>query len=106
MKRRFDKKKNLTSLIIVLFLCIGLGYAFLNATLNINGTAKIMDATWDIHFTNLQVTSGSVVIGTGDSAAAITSDNTVISYTITFKEPGEFYEFTVDAKNFGTLDGI
>ncbi len=107
MRRRNSKKKKLFIILFTIVACLGIGYAFLNATLNINGTAKINNNTWDIHFINLQVNSNSVDLSTGDSAAVINpSNNTEVTYTVTLQKPGDFYEFTVDAKNFGTIDGM
>ncbi len=102
------RKKELYSVLLVLLIIgISLGYAALSATLNINGFSKVKDNTWDIHFINLQVNSNSVELSTGDNAAVINpSDNTEVTYNVTLKKPGDFYEFTVDAKNFGTIDGM
>ncbi len=106
MKVREQRKKNIIVLLVVLLCTLGLGYALLQTTLTINGTSKIKGNTWDIHFANLQVTEGSVAIGTGDVAAAIQASTTDITYTVTLNEPGDFYEFTVDAVNAGTIDGM
>ena len=102
------RNKKIDYLLLLLLLVVGLsvGYALLQTTLTINGTSKIKGNTWDIHFANLQVTEGSVSIGTGDVAAAIQSTNTDVTYTVTLNEPGDFYEFTVDAVNAGTIDGM
>ncbi len=101
------KKKNIFSLLVVLILMLGLGYAFLTQDLTINGTSKVKGNNWSIHFDNVQISSGSVALSTGDVAASIDSnDDTVVNYTITLKTPGDFYEFTVDAVNDGTVDGM
>ena len=53
------------------------------------------------------MTNGSVSIGTGDKAAVITpNDTTEVTYEVTLAKPGDFYEFTVDAVNAGTVDAI
>ncbi len=89
--------------IIFLLLCISIGYAALSSNLTINGASQIKDAVWDIHWENIQVTSGSV---TAISTPTIDSNKTTVSYEVHFDTPGEFYEFTVDAKNAGTIDGM
>ena len=104
MKR--NKKRDYLSILLLLVVGLSIGYALLQTTLTINGTSKIKGNTWDIHFANLSVTEGSVTIGTGDVAAAIQSSTTDITYTVTLNEPGDFYEFTVDAVNAGTIDGM
>ncbi len=99
MKKR---KKNLYGLLIVLLLFLGTGYAALTTDLSINGVTNVAQSSWDIHFENLSVKTGSV---TPDSAANIDTP-TSISYEITLNQPGDFYEFTVDAKNDGTIDAM
>ena len=88
-------------------LLIGVVYAILQANLQINGTAKIKANTWDIHFDNIQVNENSVSIGTGDSAATIDpNDNCKVDFEVTLSLPGDFYEFTIDVVNAGTIDGM
>ncbi len=103
---RKNRRKDCLLLLLLLVVGLSVGYALLQTTLTINGTSKIKGNTWDIHFANLQVTEGSVSIGTGDSAATIQSNTTDIIYTVTLNEPGDFYEFTVDAINAGSIDGM
>lgn len=88
-------------IIIALFLMfgMGIGYAAISTTLTIDGTSDIDSASWDIHFANVQVTNGSVTATT----PSITDDTTV-SFTANLANPGDFYEFTVDVVNAGTLD--
>ena len=101
------KKKNLIPILILLLLGISLGYALLSQDLTITGTSKVKGNTWDIHFDNVIVNSNSVPLSTGDVAATINaSDETLVEYTVTLNLPGDFYEFTVDAVNEGTVDGM
>ena len=99
-------KKRSTAFLLTLFLFLGIGYAFLRTELKINGTATIKDASWNIYFDNLVVNDDSVEILTGNSAASISSNKTEVTYAITLKEPGDFYEFTVDAVNAGSINGM
>ncbi len=98
------KRKNTKTMLILALLLLGitLGYAYLTTNLNINGTANVNRATWDIHFENVQVSSGSVTAAT----PVIDTAKTTVSYTVTLAQPGDYYEFTVDAKNAGTIDGM
>ena len=34
------------------------------------------------------------------------SKNTEVTYNVTLTKPGDFYEFTVDVKNYGSIDGM
>ena len=103
MRRR---KESLIVGIIIVIILLGLGYAYLTTTLSINGTTNVDSNTWNVYWDNVQVTSGSV---TGDqviTAPTIDTNKTTVSFHIRLKEPGEFYEFTVDAKNDGTIDAM
>ncbi len=105
MRRRKNNKFVLTVVALILFL--GLGYAFLQTDLTINGTGKIAASSWDIHFEDLTLNPNNVAPSTGDVAATIDSTTlTDITYTITLKEPGDFYEFEVAIVNSGTIDAM
>ena len=105
-------KKNKKSLfIIVLLICmLSIGYALLSANLNINGTSNLDgNMKWDIHFANVQVNSNSVTVDQDNNEQSATinpNDNTKVSFAVTLNNPGDFYEFTVDAVNEGTIDGV
>ena len=97
-----NKKKFIWSIFLILLLAIGIGYAYLTSNLSIVGNTQVTTNTWNIHFENLNVTTGSV---TATTPASIQSNNTSITYTINLNRPKDFYEFTVDVKNDGTLPG-
>ena len=98
---RIDKD-NIKIILILLVVCLGIGYSYLNTELNINGTANINSANWSVYWNNVQVESGSVEATT----PTIDSDKTTVSYTVTLEKPGDYYEFTVDAVNAGTIDAM
>ena len=98
-------KEHSILLIIILVLLLGIGYAFLNTQLKINGTADIYDGRWNVHFENYQETANSTVSPTSGNAPVITGDTTTeINYAVNFNEPGDVYEFTVFLVNGGTLN--
>ena len=99
-------KKSIFLYLFIILSCLGIGYAFLRTELQINGTANFHNARWDIHFANLVVNPDSVELSTGNSAASISASTTEVTYAVTLKEPGDFYEFTVDAVNAGTIDAM
>ena len=100
-------KKITTYFVIFSLLLIGIIYAILQANLQINGIAKIKSNTWEIYFDNIQVNENSVSIGTGDLAATIDPENNCkVDFSITLSIPGDFYEFTVDAVNNGSIDAM
>ncbi len=96
------KYKYSTMFLVLLLLFLTLGYAYLTQTLNINGTSKINNATWNVYWDNVQVTEGSVAAET----PVIDTNKTTVSYSVHLSKPGDFYEFTVDAKNTGTIDAM
>ncbi|MBQ3297466.1 MAG: hypothetical protein IJG97_01530 [Bacilli bacterium] len=98
-------KDNIKILLIILILGLGIGYSYINSDLNINGTAQVNSANWDVHWANIQVTNGSVS-GTSVVSAPTISNSTTVSYSIILNIPGEYYEFTVDAVNGGTIDAM
>lgn len=98
----YKKKYNLILLVGVLAL-MGVGYAYLSTTVSFNGNAVINNASWNIYLDNVQPTAGSV---TPTATATINDAKTEVTYEVTLVNPGDFYEFTVDAKNDGSIDGM
>ena len=100
---RFKKKMDIMYILLLIVLAsIGTGYAYIKSDLNINGTANVTAANWDVHFENLNVTAGSV---TATTPADITDDTTV-EFAATLEEPNDYYEFTVDVVNGGSMDAM
>ena len=99
-----NKKQRKILLLLVLLLAVTVGFALLSTTLFINGTSRIKSNDWDIHWDGESITptSGSV---TPDTPASVDA-NGDIAFTVNFDLPGDYYEFTVDAVNAGTIDGI
>ena len=112
------KKNNIFKVIIACLIVIGisLGYAVINSNINITGLSKIFNAiskifnaNWDIHFDNVVVNTNSVEIEDDNVSSAATidpNDSTKVSFHVKLKEPGDFYEFTVDAVNEGSIDAM
>ena len=98
-------KDNIKILLVLLIIGLGIGYAYINSDLNINGTAQVNSANWDVHWANIQVDSGSVS-GTNVVTAPTISNSTTVNYSIILDKPGDYYEFTVDAVNAGTIDAM
>ena len=109
MNLRERNKKNKYIILSLLLIGISLGYAMITSQLKITGLSKINNASWDIHFDNVVVNTNSVEIEDDNvsSAAVIDpNDNTKVSFHVKLKEPGDFYEFTVDAVNDGSMDAM
>ena len=96
-----ERKKRMSVLILLLLIgFITIGYAVLNSDLTITGTSHITNATWDVHFETIAVTSGSV---TATTAPTIDATGLNITYEVTLTKPGDFYEFSVNVKNDGSV---
>ena len=76
-------------------------YAALSTVLNINASAEVVASTWDIHLSNPRVTSGSA---TTDVPQIKTSST--LEFSTTLNMPGDFYEFTIDVVNDGSIDAM
>lgn len=101
MRRRLRySKKRLTYVVVLLLIAlVSVGYAAISSTLSITGVTKVKGSTWNIYYDNVVVKEGSVTA----NLPQIT-DDTALSYSVTLNEPGNFYEFTVDVVNAGTLN--
>ncbi len=88
-------------LILVCVFTLTIAYAALNAVLTIQGSAQVSSADWDIHLANPKVTSGSVTTNVPE----IKSSGT-LEFETTLNMPGDFYEFTVDVVNSGSIDAM
>ena len=97
------KKTTIFVTLLIVVACLTIGYALLSTTLNILGNTTVSGNTWDIHWENVQVTSGST---TGNTQEATIINPTQVKFNVTLNDPGDFYEFTVDAVNDGTIDGM
>ena len=99
-KMRFNPRRSFMIMFLLLFIfSFGIGYALIATNLSIDGTVDLDNSKWDIHFDNIQVASGSVSADT----PTITNDTT-ISFSALLDNPGNYYEFTVDVVNDGTMN--
>ena len=89
------------SIVLISIFSLTIVYAALSVTLNIQGNAEVVASSWDIHLDNVKVTSGSV----SGSAPAITSPTTA-TFSTALTTPGDFYEFTIDVVNDGSIDAM
>ena len=100
-----NKKQIFVGIISSIVLALTIGYSFLSLNLRISGLAHI-GAVWNIHFDNITINPDSVSLSVGDIEPEIDDDNDCkINYKVTLT-PGDFYEFTFDIVNDGTIDGM
>jgi len=91
--------------IIAVFLAVlgmTIGFAALQQTLNIDGTATIRTASWDITFANL---SSATLVGeaTVDTPAALASGSTTMTFGVSLNQPGDSVTYEVDMVNNGSI---
>ena len=103
MKRKNNKK---LALLLILVLVISVGYAALASNLKINGTSGVKANTWSVYWNNVQITNGSVPADNNNKARITDAAKTQVEFNVVLSEPGDFYEFTVDAVNNGTIDAM
>ena len=105
MKKK-EKKNNVMLIlgIMLIALIVTVGYAALQANLEINGTARLGNATWNVKFDNIRTYGTDNVTPT--LAPYITDSLTEVRYSVDISQPGDKYEFLVDVKNTGTIDAI
>ena len=98
------KKTRKLLLLLVLVIAISVGFALLSTTLFINGTSTIKGNKWDIRWDSdsVAVTEGSVTA----PDPTVTENDTKVSFEVELELPGDYYEFTIDAINAGTIDGM
>ena len=98
--KKNNKKKKRKLVLLSLLLVLAIGYALLAVTLNINGITLFKGQKWKIYWDNVEVNSESV-----DGTVTISEPKkTSIVVNASFGALGDFYEFTVDAKNDGDFN--
>ena len=93
-KKISNKRRLYFVILFSLILSIGLGYAYLQSVLTFSGTTKISKNNWDIYFENLSST---------DNTKVSITNNTTVTLNVTLN-PGDSFEYTVDAVNNGSID--
>ena len=103
MKRKNNKK---LALLLILVLVISVGYAALASNLKINGSSNVKASSWNVYWDNVQIKDGSVPADNNNKARITDASKTQVEFNVVLSEPGDFYEFTVDAVNNGTIDAM
>ena len=103
-KLRKNINHKLIVIAVILSMLISVGYAALSTTLSINGTASISSSSWLVYFTNVQVTTGSVMALQTPTTSGTSTTN--LTWEVNLDNLGDFYEYYVDVKNDGTMDAM
>ena len=88
-------------IVMISVFSLTIAYAALNSVLNISGSAEVSASSWDVYLLNVQVKSGSV-----NSDKPVINEGNTVSFSTTLNMPGDFFEFTVDVVNNGSIDAM
>ena len=86
------------AIVMVSVFTLSIAYAAMSAVLEIHGNSEVVASSWNIHLENVKVKSGSV-----SANAPQISGTSSVGFDIELNMPGEFYEFTVDVVNDGSI---
>ena len=103
MKYRFGRNNLYITIIVVLFVSIGLGYSIINSTILFNGSSIIGKNTWNVYFDNVKVVSGESL---SSSAPSLDASRTSLSLNVEFVYPGDVYQVYTEVVNDGTIDAM
>ena len=99
-------KRNLTiGILCCLLVFMGVGFAIMNATLNIDGTATAIN-TWSIVIDSITPIDNNDDKNDARSVSTnILDTKTEASFEVEFKKPGDYLEYNVVINNEGSIDG-
>ena len=109
MRKSFKNRHNsrkLVMIVLVVLLFISVAYATISTTLKMTGTITAKKQNYSVYWANPVVTNGSVTTALPTIEDFGGQANTKATFNVTFDLPGEFYEFTIDAVNNGTIDVV
>lgn len=92
------KKKNI--IIIILILSISIGFAILSSTLSIDSNISIADASFDVHFDNVEKINSSIE----NDTYTYSENNTVLNFAVPLDKPGDYVDYKLYVVNSGTID--
>ena len=113
--RRTNSKVLMILAILIFGIFIRVGYAYLSQDLSIIGLAVASKDAWGIHFVENSIVEDTTHLDTCSSGnecsritqhATINQDGKSVSFGVIFHAIDEYYEFTVDVVNNGTIDAM
>jgi hypothetical protein len=120
MERQRGTSIAIVAALIIAVISLGVAFAAFSTTLNINGTATVQASSWDIYWTNdgtnysKPTSSQTLVAGTdfteSNSQSGITETvtasgsvvATTLTWSATFKTPGDQVVYTIHVNNGGS----
>ena len=101
MERKKDSQVVVIAALAIAIVFMSVGFALFAQNLQVNGTATVDAALWDIHF---DPNSYAAQPGSKPITYTLDSANTTLQFETELEKPGDFATFVINAKNFGTFD--
>lgn len=102
------KERNYRTITIIVLLAsilfMSIGYALNSSNVMINGSTTIGEVKWDVHMSNVKELGGVSEEFVYTPASIVDKDGTYIVYDVKLPEKGDYYEFSFDVVNDGTID--
>lgn len=96
-------RKYITLLFLLLIIiCLSVGFAAFNTNLTINGVGKVLKSSWDIHFSNLSLVE-NVGEATEITAPVLTSTN-ITGFSVSLRKPNDSITYRFSVVNSGDYD--
>lgn len=104
-KRRFDSKTMTLIALLIMVMCLSIGFATLNTKLVISGSAEVEASTWDVAFDNL---SDAVIVGNStdvyEDVPPTYSRTKIEKFVVSLSSPGNSISYEFEVKNAGSID--
>ena len=95
-------RRNLAIFIaIILLLFISIGYSLVSTNITINGITNIRRSEWDVHFSSINVLTGSNLAVVPPN---INNTGTIVNFSVNLDKVDDLYEFEAEVYNEGTID--
>ncbi len=92
-----------TASLVIAVVCISVGFAMMSTSLQIQGAAKVVPASWDIKFTNKTFSNNNTFAAEG-SVTPTFNDTTFSNYEVILTRPGDRGTYLVTVTNGGDID--
>ena len=114
MKEQKSRRGLVVVALLLLVAIVSVGYALLTSNLSIVGTTSTSAETWDVHFENIAnaaannadvtvTTPAYIYEASSGQTPSDETDDLTVKFNVSFKKPGDKYEFDVDVVNDGSL---
>lgn len=90
---------------VVACLSLGIGYSSLSTTLDINGTAKVVEKKWDVKLDNIHALNfteeNTIVI-----KEPVIAEGNKVNFAVNLNQPTAMISFYIDIINSGDFDSV